>query len=93
MDHVSTSYSERQNLNVRVQNRRFTRLTNAFSKKAEMLAYSIAITFCYHNFVRVHQTLGTTPAVAAGIVSRKFKIEDMVDLIDTPMFREKVSSN
>jgi hypothetical protein len=58
-----------------------------------MLAYSVAITFMYHNFVRVHQTLGTTPAIAAGLVSRKWKIEDMVDLIDTPMFREKVSSN
>ena len=52
MDHVSTSYSERQNLNIRMQNRRFTRLTNAFSKKADMLAYSLAITFMYHNFVR-----------------------------------------
>lgn len=55
--HVSTSYVERQNLNIRMQNRGYTRLTNAFSKKAEMLAYSIAITFCYHNFARVHQTL------------------------------------
>jgi IS1 family transposase len=93
MDHCSTSYAERQNLNIRMQNRRYTRLTNAFSKKAEMLAYSIAITFMYHNFVRVHQTLKTTPAVAAGLVSRVWKIEDMVDLIDTPMFRQKVSSN
>lgn len=92
-EHVSTSYSERQNLNVRMQNRRFTRLTNAFSKKADMLAYSLAISFMYHNFVRVHQTLGTTPAIAAGIAARKWKIEDMVDLIDTPMFRKKVISN
>ena len=50
-DLISTSYAERQNSNIRMQNRRFTRLTNAFSKKAEMLAYSIAIMFCYHNFV------------------------------------------
>ena len=56
-EHVSTSYVERQNLNIRMQNRRFTRLTNAFSKKADMLAHSIAITFMYHNFVRIHQTL------------------------------------
>ena len=49
MDHCSTSYAERQNLNIRMQNRRFTRLTNAFSRKADMLAYSIAITFMYHN--------------------------------------------
>ncbi|MGI8978703.1 MAG: IS1 family transposase [Pirellulaceae bacterium] len=78
---VSTSYAERQNLNIRMQNRRFTRLTNAFSKKAEMLAYSIAIMFCYHNFVRVHQTLKTTPAVKAGIAARRWTIEDMVNLI------------
>ena len=77
MDLVSTSYAERQNLNIRMQNRRYTRLTNAFSKNAEMLAYSIAITFFYHNFIRVHQTLKTTPTVAAGIVERKWKIEDM----------------
>jgi len=78
---ISTSYAERQNLNIRMGNRRYTRLTNAFSKKAEMLAYSIAITFCYHNFVRVHQTLKTTPAVAAGIADRKWKIDDMVRLV------------
>lgn len=85
-DLISTSYAERQNLNIRMQNRRFTRLTNAFSKKAEMLAYSIAITFCYHNFVRVHQTLKTTPAVAAGIAKHKWRVEDMVDLVplETP---------
>jgi len=47
-DHISTSYAERQNLNIRMQNRRYTRLTNAFSKKAEMLAHSVAITFFYH---------------------------------------------
>ena len=62
-------------------NRRFTRLTNAFSKKAEMLAYSVAITFMYHNFVRIHQTLKTTPAVKAGIADHVWTIEDMVDLI------------
>ena len=64
-----------------MQNRRYTRLTNAFSKKAEMLAYSIAITFMYHNFVRVHQTLKTTPAIAAGVAKGKWKIEDVVDLL------------
>ena len=80
-DHVSTSYAERQNLNIRMQNRRYTRLTNAFSKKAEMLAYSVAITFMYHNFARVHQTLRATPAMAAGIANKKWNIEDMVDLI------------
>lgn len=78
---VSTSYVERQNLNIRMQNRRFTRLTNAFSKKASMLAYSLAITFLYHNFVRVHQTLKMTPAMKAGIADRKWTIENMIDLI------------
>lgn len=81
MDDCSTSYAERQNLNIRMQNRRFTRLTNAFSKKADMLAYSIAITFMYHNFVRVHQTLKTTPAIASGIANRRWTVEDMVDLL------------
>lgn len=61
--HVSTSFVERQNLNIRMNNRRYTRLTNALSKKAEMLAYSVAITFFYHNFVRIHQTLRSTPAM------------------------------
>jgi len=92
LKHVSTAYAERQNLNIRMQNRRYTRLTNAFSKKAEMLAYSVAITFCYHNFVRVHQTLKTTPAVKAGIVNRKWKIEDMVDLLDIPAYNQKSSN-
>jgi IS1 family transposase len=81
MDLVSTSYAERQNLNVRMQNRRYTRLTNAFSKKAEMLAYSVAITFFYHNFVRIHQTLRMTPAQKARITHHKWSIEEMVDLL------------
>jgi hypothetical protein len=80
-DDVSTSYAERQNLNIRMQNRRFTRLTNAFSKKADMLAYSIAINFMYHNFVRIHQTLKSTPAMKAGVADHKWSIEEMVDLL------------
>jgi hypothetical protein len=80
-DHVSTSYSERQNLNIRMGNRRYTRLTNAFSKKADMLAYSVAITFMYHNFVRIHQTLKSTPALRAGVADRKWDISDIVDLL------------
>ncbi len=64
-----------------MNNRRYTRLTNAFSKKAEMLAYSVAITFMYHNFVRVHMTLKTTPAIKAGITDRKWTVGDMVDLL------------
>lgn len=92
MEHVSTSYAERQNLNIRMQNRRYTRLTNAFSKKADMLAYSLAITFCYHNFVRKHQTLKTTPAVAAGIAEKPWKIEDMVALLNQSKKTKKKAS-
>ena len=80
-NHISTSYMERQNLNIRMQNRRFTRLTNAFSKKAEMLEYSLALTFFYHNFVRIHQSLRVTPAMKAGIADHKWSIEEMVDLL------------
>ena len=79
--HISTSYVERQNLNIRMQNRRYTRLTNAFSKKAEMLTHSASLMFTYHNFVRIHQTLKTTPAVKAGIIERPWKVEDLVDLL------------
>jgi hypothetical protein len=88
-EHISTSYAERQNLNIRMQNRRFTRLTNAFSKKAENLAYSIAITFFYHNFVRVYQTLKTTPAIKAGIAKVKWSIEDMVDLLPLTVYNTR----
>lgn len=86
---ISTAYAERQNLNIRMQNRRFTRLTNAFSKKAEMLAHSIAIMFCYHNFVRVHRTLGTTPAVAAGIAKEVWTVGDMVDLLPLTVAKKR----
>ena len=75
-----------------MQNRRYTRLTNAFSKKADMLAYSVAIMFAYHNFVRVHQSLQTTPAVEIGLVDRVWKIADLIDLLDTPMFQKKISN-
>ena len=81
IDHVSTSYAERQNLNIRMGNRRYTRLTNAFSKKADMLAYSIAITFMYHNFVRVHQSLRMTPAMKAGVTRHKWSLEEVVELL------------
>jgi hypothetical protein len=64
-----------------MQNRRYTRLTNAFSRKAEMLAYSVAITFFYHNFVRIHQSLRMTPAMKAGITRHKWSLEEMVDLL------------
>jgi IS1 family transposase len=68
--HVSTSYVERQNLNIRMGNRRMTRLTNAFSKKAENHAHMMAIYFMHYNFVRIHQTLRVTPAMAAGVTPK-----------------------
>lgn len=86
---------ERQNLNVRMQNRRYTSLTNAFSKKFEMLVYSVGITFFYHNFVRIHQTLRSTPAMKAGIADHKWSIGEMVDLLpeSTHPHRREKSSN
>jgi IS1 family transposase len=79
--HISTSHVERQNLTMRMSMRRFTRLTNAFSKKVENLAAAVSLHFAYYNFCRVHQTLGTTPAVAAGITDHVWKIDELIDLL------------
>lgn len=79
--HISTSYVERQNLTMRMSMRRFTRLTNAFSKKVEMHALHIAIHYAYYNFVKIHQTLRITPAMAAGVADRLWSIEDLVALL------------
>jgi IS1 family transposase len=81
-DHISTSYVERQNLSMRMGMRRFTRLTNGFSKKMENLMAAVALYFIHYNFVRVHETLGTTPAIAAGIEKREWTIGDIVDLLN-----------
>ena len=86
--HVSTSYVERQNLTMRMSMRRFTRLTNAFRKKVEMHAHSVALHFMYYNFVKIHSTLRTTPAQAAGVTDRLWEISDLVGLLDTES-REK----
>jgi IS1 family transposase/transposase-like protein len=77
---ISTSYIERQNLNVRLFNRRFTRLTLGYSKKIEYLRHSAALFVAYHNFCRVHSTLKTTPAVAAGLENRVWTIKDLVKI-------------
>jgi len=79
---ASTWHVERQNLTMRMHMRRFTRLTNAFSKKVENHAYAVALHFMYYNFVRVHQTLKVTPAMEAGLTERLWDVQDLVALID-----------
>jgi len=77
--HISTSYVERQNLTMRMQMRRFTRLTNGFSKKLENLKAAVGLHFAHYNFVRLHKTLRTTPAMAAGISDRLWSLEELVE--------------
>jgi len=81
--HVSTSYVERQNLTMRMNLRRFTRLTNAFSKKLENHFCAVSLHFMCYNFARVHQTLRTTPAVEAGVADRVWSVEEIVGLLDS----------
>ena len=80
--HINTSYVERQNLTMRMGMRRFTRLTNGFSKKLENHAANIALHFMHYNFCRVHQTLRVTPAMEAKLSNRLWEIEDLVALLD-----------
>jgi IS1 family transposase len=79
--HISTSFVERQNLTMRMHMRRFTRLTNGFSKKVENHQHNVDIFFFYYNFCRVHSTTKTTPAMAAGLSTKAWTIEDMIGLI------------
>jgi len=78
--HVSTSYVERQNLSMRMSIRRFTRLTNAFSKKVENHAAAVALWLCDYNFCRVHQTLKVTPAMEAGLSDHVWSLEELCAL-------------
>jgi IS1 family transposase len=80
--HISTSYVERANLSMRMGMRRFTRLTNAFSKKIENHAAAVALYFMYYNFARVHQTLRCSPAMAAKVDNRLWEIKDIVAMIE-----------
>ena|SRR6185312_1951409 len=80
--HVSTSYSERLNLNIRMGNRRMTRLTNGFSKKADNHAHMMSIYFMHYNFVRLHQTLLITPAMAANVTGKLWEMSDMVKVLE-----------
>jgi IS1 family transposase len=80
--HISTSHVERQNLTMRMHMRRFTRLTNAFSKKIENHCYAIALHFVYYNFAKIHKTLRVTPAMEAGLTKDIMSIEEIVKLTD-----------
>jgi len=80
--HISTSFVERSNLSIRMGNRRMTRLTNAFSKKAENHAHMMAIYFMHYNFVRIHQTLKITPAMAAGVTPKLWEMSDLVAVLE-----------
>jgi IS1 family transposase len=88
--YISTSYAERANLTIRMHTRRFTRLTNAFSKKIENHAHSVALNFMYYNFVRIHGSLRCTPAMAAGVSKRLWENGDIVQVIEDWEARQKM---
>ena len=79
--HISTSFIERQNLTIRMGNRRFTRLTNAFSKKVENHAFHLALHYMYYNFVRIHKTLRMSPAMKAGVTDHLWSVEEIAGLL------------
>lgn len=81
-EHISTSYVERQNLSMRTGMRRFTRLTNALSKKLENHMHALSIYFMDYNFVRIHQTLRCTPAMEVGVTDRLWDLNDIVAPVD-----------
>jgi hypothetical protein len=81
-NHISTSYAERANLSMRMGIRRFTRLTNTFSKKIENHFYALAIYFRHYNYVRIHQTLRVAPAMAAGVSQNLWSMDDVVAMIE-----------
>jgi IS1 family transposase len=87
--HVSTSYVERSNLTIRMSLRRFTRLTNAFSKKVENHTAAIGLFHAHYNFCRIHRTLRVTPAMAAGVTHRVWSIEDLVALLPAPVAQKR----
>jgi hypothetical protein len=80
--HISTSYVERANLSIRMGNRRFTRLTNAFSKKIDNHIHALALFFCHYNSCRIHKTLEVTPAMAAGVTDILWSLEDIAERIE-----------
>jgi IS1 family transposase len=85
--HVSTSFVERQNLTLRMQSRRFTRLTNGFSKKVDNHRHSVALHYMFYNFCRVHQTLRCTPAMEAGLTDHVWTLEELCALLPKPVVK------
>lgn len=83
--YISTSYIERQNLSMRMGMRRFTRLTNGFSKKVENHAYAVALFYMHYNFCRIHKTLRVTPAMEAGIADHVWSIEELLNVLPKPV--------
>lgn len=81
-EHISTSYVERQNLSMRMGNRRYTRLTNAFSRKIENHSAAVALYYFSYNFVKIHRSLRTTPAMAAGVTDKLWEVSDLVALLE-----------
>ena len=96
--HISTSHVERQNLTMRMSMRRFTRLTNGFSKKVENLEHMVALHFMHYNFVRIHKSLKVTPAMAAGVSDKLWEISDIAALVPNPVpakrgsYKKKISN-
>jgi IS1 family transposase len=90
--HVSTSYVERQNLTMRMHMRRFTRLTNAFSKNLEHHVAAVSLHMMFYNFVRIHQTLRVAPAMAAGISAHVWEIADIVKLVEAAEIERKANA-
>jgi len=89
--HISTSYVERQNLTMRMSMRRFTRLTNAFSKKVDNHVAAVALHFMHYNFCRVHKTLRVTPAMEADISGHVWSIEELVAIMPEPVAKKRGS--
>lgn len=87
--HVSTSFVERQNLTMRMSIRRFTRLTNAFSKKVENHAHAVSLHFMFYNFGRIHKTLRVTPAMAAGVSNHVWSLEEIAGLVPAPVAKKR----
>ena len=87
--HISTSFVERQKLSVRMTNRRYTRLTNAFSRKIENHAVAVALNYFAYNFIKIHRTSRTSPAMAAGVTDRLGEVSDLVALWEAEERREE----